>query len=179
MQEWLWKSAAELGRGIGKGEIDPVDLARTYLDAIAAHPMRDRIYARVTADRAMAEAIKAWEAKGLTSYLGIVWLDEYCNRPLDPILFTRLERSLEVFRRAGFAPKVVREVARFSQAVSLVAAGLGVHLTLAPYRVYPHPGVVLRPLEEEAALEVALIYARRPPPPRLEEVRRLLRALAL
>jgi len=86
---------------------------------------------------------------------------------------------MEVFRRAGFAPKVVREVARFSQAVSLVAAGLGVHLTLAPYRVYPHPGVVLRPLEEEAALEVALIYARRPPPPRLEEVRRLLRALVL
>ncbi len=56
MQEWLWKSAAELGRGIEKGEIDPVDLARTYLDAIAAHPMRDRIYARVTEDRALAEA---------------------------------------------------------------------------------------------------------------------------
>lgn len=52
-------------------------------------------------DRAMADAIKAWEAKGLTSYLGIVWLDEYSNRPLDPILFARLERSLEVFRRAG------------------------------------------------------------------------------
>lgn len=52
-------------------------------------------------DRAMAEAIKGWEAKGITSYLGIVWLDEYCSRPLDPILFTRLERSLEVFRRAG------------------------------------------------------------------------------
>jgi hypothetical protein len=52
-------------------------------------------------DRAMADAIKAWEAKGVTSYLGLVWLDEYCNRPLDPILLTRLERSLDVFRRAG------------------------------------------------------------------------------
>jgi aspartyl-tRNA(Asn)/glutamyl-tRNA(Gln) amidotransferase subunit A len=31
-------------------------LAQTYLDAIAAHPLRDRIYARVTADRALAEA---------------------------------------------------------------------------------------------------------------------------
>ena len=56
MQDWLWKSAAELGRGIGKGEIDPVDLTRTYLDAIKAHPMRDRIYTRLTEDRAMAEA---------------------------------------------------------------------------------------------------------------------------
>jgi hypothetical protein len=52
-------------------------------------------------DRAMAEALKAWESKGVTSYLGLVWLDEYCNRPLDPALLTRLERSLDIFRRAG------------------------------------------------------------------------------
>ncbi|TBH17574.1 LysR family transcriptional regulator [Thermus thermamylovorans] len=88
------------------------------------------------------------------------------------------EAFMEVFRRAGFTPRVVREVARFPQAVSLVAAGLGVHLTLAPYRVFPHPGAVLRPLEG-AALQVALIYRKNPPPPRLEEVRELLRALAL
>lgn len=56
MQDWLWQSAAELGRGIGTGAIDPVALTRTYLDAIAAHPMADRIYARVTPDRALAEA---------------------------------------------------------------------------------------------------------------------------
>jgi len=56
MQEWLWKSAAELGRGIGKGQIDPIDLTQTYLEAIKAHPMRDRIYARLTEDRAKAEA---------------------------------------------------------------------------------------------------------------------------
>ncbi|ALJ92012.1 LysR family transcriptional regulator [Thermus aquaticus] len=88
------------------------------------------------------------------------------------------EAFLEVFRRAGFAPRVVREVSRFSQAVSLVAAGVGVHLTLAPYRVFPHPGTVLRPLEEEASLQVALIYRKDPPPPRLGEVRALLRAWA-
>jgi aspartyl-tRNA(Asn)/glutamyl-tRNA(Gln) amidotransferase subunit A len=56
MQSWLTMTAADLGRGIGAGEIDPVTLAQTYLDAIAAHPLRDRIYARVTADRALAEA---------------------------------------------------------------------------------------------------------------------------
>ncbi len=56
MQDWLMMTAADLGRGIESGSIDPVALCKTYLDAIDAHPLRDRIYARVTADRAMAEA---------------------------------------------------------------------------------------------------------------------------
>ncbi|TDK46230.1 amidase [Antarcticimicrobium luteum] len=56
MQDWLTMRAGDLGRGIGRGEIDPVALTRTYLEAIDAHPMTDRIYARVTHDRALAEA---------------------------------------------------------------------------------------------------------------------------
>lgn len=49
-------TAADLGRGIASGDIDPVDLTDVYLTAIEAHPLRDRIYARVTVDRARAEA---------------------------------------------------------------------------------------------------------------------------
>lgn len=56
MSDWLSMTAAELGRGIGAGEIDPVELTRTYLEAIDAHPLRDRIYTVVTRDRALAEA---------------------------------------------------------------------------------------------------------------------------
>lgn len=56
MQEWLHMTAADLGRGIGAGEIDPIALTQTYLDAIDAHPLRDRIYARVTHARALSEA---------------------------------------------------------------------------------------------------------------------------
>lgn len=56
MKDWLWATAADLGRGIAAGRIDPVDLCEAYLTAIDAHPLRDRIYARVTADRARAEA---------------------------------------------------------------------------------------------------------------------------
>jgi aspartyl-tRNA(Asn)/glutamyl-tRNA(Gln) amidotransferase subunit A len=56
MQEWLTMTAADLGRGIAAGTIDPVALTQTYLDAIDAHPLRDRIYARVTHERALAEA---------------------------------------------------------------------------------------------------------------------------
>ncbi|MDE0968797.1 MAG: amidase family protein [Octadecabacter sp.] len=59
MQEWLWATAADLGRRIDLGEIDPVDLCEMYLTAIAAHPMRDRIYARVTVGRARSEAAAA------------------------------------------------------------------------------------------------------------------------
>lgn len=61
MQDWLKMTAAALGRGIEAGEIDPVTLCQTYLDAIDSHPMKDRIYARVTHDRALAEAAAASE----------------------------------------------------------------------------------------------------------------------
>ena len=56
MRDWLTMTAAELGRGIARGQIDPVTLCQTYLDAIDAHPDRDRIYTVVTPDRALAEA---------------------------------------------------------------------------------------------------------------------------
>ncbi len=59
MQEWLTMTAADLGRGIASGEIGPVALTQTYLDAIDAHDLRDRIFARVTHDRALAEAAAA------------------------------------------------------------------------------------------------------------------------
>ncbi|MGP6087094.1 amidase [Antarctobacter jejuensis] len=56
MTNWTEMSAADLGRGIAKGEIDPVELTEQYLSEINAHPMRDRIYARLTPERALAEA---------------------------------------------------------------------------------------------------------------------------
>lgn len=56
MQDWLTMTAADLGRGIGAGEIGPVALTRCFLDAIEAHPLKDRIYTQVTHDRALAEA---------------------------------------------------------------------------------------------------------------------------
>ncbi|SEO21341.1 aspartyl-tRNA(Asn)/glutamyl-tRNA(Gln) amidotransferase subunit A [Salinihabitans flavidus] len=61
MFEWLEMSAADLGRGIGEGAIDPVALTQAFLGAIESHDLRDRIYARLTPDRAMAEAAAAAE----------------------------------------------------------------------------------------------------------------------
>ncbi|MEL6691322.1 MAG: amidase family protein, partial [Pseudomonadota bacterium] len=54
--EWLTRTAADQGRAIGSGELDPVELAEAYLDAAANHPLSPRIYARMTKDRALAEA---------------------------------------------------------------------------------------------------------------------------
>jgi len=58
-KNWLWQTAADLGRGIDAGEIDPVALAQTYLEAIEAHEFSPRIYARTTPDSALAEAESA------------------------------------------------------------------------------------------------------------------------
>ncbi len=55
-QDWLSMTAAELGAGIGRGEIDPEELAEAHLDAIATHPDAARIYTTVTPERARAEA---------------------------------------------------------------------------------------------------------------------------
>ena len=61
MQDWLTMTACDLGRGIGMGQIDSVELTETYLGAIDAHPHANRIYSRVTRDRARAEARAAQE----------------------------------------------------------------------------------------------------------------------
>jgi aspartyl-tRNA(Asn)/glutamyl-tRNA(Gln) amidotransferase subunit A len=53
---WLWMSAADLGRGIASGAIDPRELTEVYLAAIDAHPEAAAIYARLMPARARAEA---------------------------------------------------------------------------------------------------------------------------
>ncbi len=59
MEDWLTANAADLGRGIETGEIDPIDLTETFLEAIERHPYATRIYARMTGDRARQEARSA------------------------------------------------------------------------------------------------------------------------
>ncbi|HGG06576.1 MAG TPA: amidase [Aliiroseovarius sp.] len=80
---WLTMTAADLGRGIGAGRIDPVALCETYLAAIKAHPLRNRIYARLTEDRALSEARAAAQRAasghrlGLLDGVPISWKDLY------------------------------------------------------------------------------------------------------
>ncbi|OAN78955.1 amidase [Jannaschia sp. EhC01] len=81
--DWRGKSASELGRAIGAGDVDPVALTEGYLDAVAASDYGPRIYARMTRDRALAEAIAAHDRakqgvrRGLLDGVPISWKDLY------------------------------------------------------------------------------------------------------
>ncbi len=81
MTEWHTASASDLGREIGTGAIDPVELTQSFLSAIDAHPYGDRIYARTTPERALAEAEAARTRaqngvrRGLLDGVPISWKD--------------------------------------------------------------------------------------------------------
>jgi len=76
-------TAAELGRGIGAGRVDPVELAEAFLEAVTDHPHGASIYARLTPDRALAEAAAAGERakagvrRGLLDGVPLSWKDLY------------------------------------------------------------------------------------------------------
>jgi aspartyl-tRNA(Asn)/glutamyl-tRNA(Gln) amidotransferase subunit A len=82
-EAWRSMSAADLGRGIGAGEIDPRDLAEVFLAAMAAHPDTPRIYARITAERARtgadmaADRAKSGARHGPLDGVPISWKDNY------------------------------------------------------------------------------------------------------
>jgi aspartyl-tRNA(Asn)/glutamyl-tRNA(Gln) amidotransferase subunit A len=121
MDDWLGMTAAALGRGIADGSIGPVALTEAYLAAIDAHPFRDRIYARVTADRARAEAAAA-EARAKAGHrlspldgVPISWKD----------LFDTAGTATEAGSKllAGRVPEADALVLRNATALGLVCLG--------------------------------------------------------
>ena len=78
---WSNMTAAALGREIGAGRINPVELTEFFLDRIASHPLAPRIYARATATRARGEAMgaaaraKAGLRRGLLDGVPLSWKD--------------------------------------------------------------------------------------------------------
>lgn len=82
-QDWLKMTAADLGRGIAAGRINPVALTEAFLDAIATHPLAPRIYARTTPIRARAEAgaaaarARTGQRRGPLDGVPLSWKDLY------------------------------------------------------------------------------------------------------
>jgi aspartyl-tRNA(Asn)/glutamyl-tRNA(Gln) amidotransferase subunit A len=78
---WAHMTTADLGRGIGEGKINPVELAEFFLDRVETHPLAPRIYARATPARARGEAMaaaaraKAGMRKCLLDGVPISWKD--------------------------------------------------------------------------------------------------------
>ncbi len=81
MDNWLHMTAGDLGREIAAGTILPTALTQVYLDAIADHPARDRIYTVLTPDRARTEAeaaevrAKFGQRRSLVDGVPISWKD--------------------------------------------------------------------------------------------------------
>jgi aspartyl-tRNA(Asn)/glutamyl-tRNA(Gln) amidotransferase subunit A len=69
---WLWMTAADLGRAIGAGKINAAELTEAYLDAIAAHPHASRIYTRTTPRRARSMAMAAAGRAKLGNRIGLL-----------------------------------------------------------------------------------------------------------
>jgi aspartyl-tRNA(Asn)/glutamyl-tRNA(Gln) amidotransferase subunit A len=88
---WANMTAAQLGSEIEAGRINPVELCEMQLDAIEAHPLRDRIYARVMPNRSRAEAMaataraKAGLRRGPLDGVPISWKDLFdtAGRPTE------------------------------------------------------------------------------------------------
>ena len=78
---WFHMTAADLGREIGKGRINPVGLTEAWLERIESHPLTPRIYARLTPARARGEAMGAASRarqgfrKGLLDGVPLSWKD--------------------------------------------------------------------------------------------------------
>lgn len=121
MDTWRWMTAADLGRAIGAGEIDPIALTDVYLDAIAAHEFGDRIYARVTPDRAKAEAkaasdrAKSGLRRSLLDGVPISWKDLFDTAGIATEAGTALME--------GRVPEADAEVLQAVTAAGLVCLG--------------------------------------------------------
>ena len=78
---WLRMTAADLGREIGGGRANAMEVTEAFLDAIAAHPDGARIYARTTPNRARSMAMaaadraKAGRRIGLLDGVPLSWKD--------------------------------------------------------------------------------------------------------
>ena len=165
MDDWGRMSAADLGRGIAAGRIDPVELAGAMLDRARAHPDSARIYARMTEDRALAEARAAQARARAGRRLG----------PLDgvPVSWKDNVDTAGVATEAGSAllagrvPAEDAEVLRTATATGLVClgkthlselafSGLGLNpITATPPNVND-PGAVPGGSSSGAAVSVAL-----------------------
>lgn len=168
MQNWLRMTAGDLGRGIARGEIDPEALCETYLAAITAHPLRNRIYSAVTESRARAEAAaasaraKAGQRLGLLDGVPVSWKDLFDSAGVateagSALLKGRVpERDAEVLRNGTAAGLVCLGKTHMSE---LAFSGLGLNPVTATPPCVNNPDAVPGGSSSGAAASVAFDLA--------------------
>lgn len=161
---WLTQGAAAQGRAIADGTLDPVALTEGYLDAIAAHPHADRIYARLCTERALSEAVAAHDrAKSQTRHgpldgVPVSWKDLFdtagtATEAGSALLQGRVpDRDAEVLRNATAAGLVCLGKTHMSE---LAFSGLGLNPITATPPCVNDPGAVPGGSSSGAAASVA------------------------
>lgn len=120
-ETWRNMSAADLGREIGAGRLDPRELTEAFLEAIDAHEFGPRIYARIMPERARAEAEAAANRardglrRGLLDGVPISWKDLFDTAGVATESGSRL--------LAGRAPDADAEVLVNATSAGTVALG--------------------------------------------------------
>ena len=141
-----------MGRAIDAGDIDPVELTEAHLDAINGHEFSDRIYARLTEDRARAEAKAAFDRarsgtrRSPLDGVPISWKDLYDTAGVATESGTKMlegrvpTKDAVVLQQATFAGTVCLGKTHQTE---LAFSGLGVNPNTAspPCVNDPHPGL--------------------------------------
>ena len=134
--DWIKAGAAQQGRAIMAGLLDPVEQVEANLERIERHPDRDRIFARLTPARARAEAIaahdraRADQRRGLLDGVGLVWKDNIDTAGVATEAGSRLlegripTRDAEILRRATEAGLVCLGKTHMTE---LAFSGLGIN----------------------------------------------------
>ena len=165
MNDWGETGAADLGRGIAAGRIDPVDLAQAFLDRARAHPEAGRVYARMTEGRALAEATaararaRAGQRRGPLDGVPISWKDNFDSAGVateagSALLAGRIpERDAEVLATATAGGLVCLGKTHLSE---LAFSGLGLNPITATAPNVNDPEAVPGGSSSGAAASVAL-----------------------
>jgi aspartyl-tRNA(Asn)/glutamyl-tRNA(Gln) amidotransferase subunit A len=160
----LERTAADLGRAIDAGKAHPVELLEAQLAAIDAHPLAARIYARLTPQRARAEAMaaagraKAGLRKGLLDGVPLSWKDLFDSAVVateagSALLKDRIpEADAEVLARATQAGLVCLGKTHMSE---LAFSGLGLNPVTGTPPCINDPGAVPGGSSSGAAASVA------------------------
>ena len=158
------RTAGDLGRAIGSGKVHPVELVEAQLEAIDAHPLAARIYARLTPARARAEAMaaagraKAGLRKGLLDGVPLSWKDLFDSAGIateagSALLKGRVPaRDAEVLARATQQGLVCLGKTQMSE---LAFSGLGLNPVTATPPCVNDPGAVAGGSSSGAAASVA------------------------
>ena len=131
-ESWLNLTACEQGRAIGRGEIDPLELLDRYLAAIEGSDVAPTVYARLTKERAVAEAEAAARRAGIGRRLSLLdgvpvsWKDLFDTAGTETEAGSRL--------LLGRIPGTDAEALRIAASSGLVCLGK-THMTELAYSI--------------------------------------------